>query len=160
MKILTTVNSHSIQVSDEDYIYLLGFSWFGKIENGVRRAVTCSIKDKTHQMSRMILKRRGIIFKHEVDHKDRDQFNNQFENLRPATRSQNQMNRKVQSNNITGYKGVCFDTRADKYAARITVNKYRIQLGYYLDPTEAAKAYDLAAKKYFGEFAWLNFPQT
>lgn len=158
MKILTTVNGHSIQVSDKDFDFLNQFSWFGHVENGVRRSVICTIKDKTYHMSRMILKHRGVIFKHEIDHKDRDQFNSQFENLRPATRSQNQMNRKVMSNNTTGYKGVCFDKRAGKYAARITVNKLRIQLGYYHDPLEAAKAYDLAASKHFGEFAWLNFP--
>jgi hypothetical protein len=43
------------------------------------------------------------------------------------------------------------------YAARITVNRKVIYLGYFSAKEEAAKAYDSAATKYFGNFARRNF---
>jgi hypothetical protein len=39
-------------------------------------------------------------------------------------------------------------------------NKKRIELGYFRDEIEAAKAYDRAAMKYHGQFACLNFPDA
>jgi len=40
----------------------------------------------------------------------------------------------------------------------LTVNGKTTYLGSFHDQKQAAKAYDTAAKKYFGEFAVLNFP--
>jgi AP2-like factor (ANT lineage) len=40
---------------------------------------------------------------------------------------------------------------------RIWVNRKRIYIGSFEDQIEAAKAYDKAAIKYYGEFANLNF---
>jgi len=91
-----------------------------------------------------------------VDHVDGSIFNNQRRNLRHATNQQNLMNRSFQINNETGYKGVSWNEHARKYSAKIQINKQSIHLGYFSDPKEAAKVYNEAALKYFGEFAWLN----
>jgi hypothetical protein len=56
------------------------------------------------------------------------------------------------------YKGVCPTNRNRPWQARIKVNGKTINLGTYKTEIEAAKAYDVAAKKYHGEFANLNFP--
>jgi hypothetical protein len=53
------------------------------------------------------------------------------------------------------FKGVCWDTRG-KWRARITQSKKNKHLGYFTDEIEAAKAYNKAALKHFGEFAYLN----
>jgi len=56
------------------------------------------------------------------------------------------------------YKGVHWHKLHKKWAARITFERKQIHLGYFLSEIEAAKAYDRAAIKYHGEFAYLNFP--
>ena len=93
----------------------------------------------------------------EVDHIDRNPLNNVRSNLRLCSRTQNQQNRGVFKNNKCGYKGVYFDSRKQRWRARITVNKRRISLGSYESKEEAAKAYDAAAITHFKEFAAPNF---
>ena len=43
------------------------------------------------------------------------------------------------------------------WSSSIGVNYKKIHLGYHHSEEEAAKAYDAAAKQYFGEYAKLNF---
>lgn len=86
------------------------------------------------------------------DHKDRNGLNNQRDNLRKATPSQNAAN--CLPRGMWKTKGVKRQNR--KWIARITVNQKYIHLGTYDDFNDAAKAYNEAATKYFGEFALLN----
>ena len=86
-----------------------------------------------------------------VDHINRNPFDNRIENLRLATRSQNQMNRKPQSNNALGLKGVSFDR--GRYEAVITTGGHRIKIGRYATKGLAAVAYAKAALRYHGQFA-------
>lgn len=160
MKVITTTNLVEILVSDEDFDILNQQSWHAKFEDQKPCGVLlCTgTNQRTFSMSHFILRCRGISFNYEVDHKDRNPFNNQFENLRPATRSQNCANRGLMKNNQTGYKGVCFDKSRNKYMASIRVRGHSLTLGRFNNPVDAAKAYDKAVKRYFGEFAVLNFP--
>lgn len=88
-----------------------------------------------------------------VDHKDRNPANNNIDNLREATRTQNQQNRKTQKS-FTGFKGVYFcPERNNRYRAAITVNKKRVELGTYDTPEEASEAYKKGAIIHFKEFA-------
>jgi hypothetical protein len=66
---------------------------------------------------------------------------------------------KKQSNNTTGYKGVVI-LKGKYIRAQIQVRGKRIHLGIFSDKISAAKSYDKAAKKYFGEFAGLNFKEN
>ena len=93
-----------------------------------------------------------------VDHLDGDGLNNQRSNLRVCTDSQNGANRGKQKNNKSGYKGVHWNKKTKKWAAQIQYHKKVLNLGYYSDIIEAAKAYDKKALELFGEFARLNFP--
>jgi hypothetical protein len=97
----------------------------------------------------------------DIDHKNIISTDNNIENLRLATRAQNQRNKKIQKNNASGYKGVCWDKTRQKWKASIHLNGKIINLGRFLTKEKAALAYNEAAKKYFGEFAYLNvIPHT
>lgn len=91
--------------------------------------------------------------KNEVDHIDGNKSNNKIENLRDVTKSQNQQNRLKTRQNTSGYKGVFFHARSNKWIAKITLNKKQNYLGYFSSPLDAHNAYCEAAKKFHGEFA-------
>lgn len=93
---------------------------------------------------------------YEIDHIDRNGLNNQKSNFRWATRQQNAINRGIQINNTSGYKGVSLIKKTGKWRAAIRVNGRTIVLGNHLSKEEAALAYNNAARVHFGEFAALN----
>jgi hypothetical protein len=77
------------------------------------------------------------------------------QNLRICTRQENNWNTRTFKKK--GYKGVVYiKNRPACWKARITFNNKQIILGIFKDPEAAAKAYNEAAIKYFGEFACLN----
>ena len=92
-----------------------------------------------------------------ADHRDRDRCNNRRSNLRVVTRAQNMMNRAKLKNNSSGFKGVSWHAPTRKWRARIHHGK-PIYLGYFPDAESAARAYDIAAREYQGDYAVLNFP--
>lgn len=159
MKILISSNGYEIQVSDEDFEFLSHWSWFVHERFGNPHNVLRTGRGKYFGLGHEVLKRRGIKFKGQIDHKDRNILNGQFENLSPATASQNQANQGIDSRNSTGYKGVSWDKINNKYRAIIQIQGCVIRLGRFTDPVEAAKAYDKEAKRLFGAFAFLNFPE-
>lgn len=89
----------------------------------------------------------------EVDHKDLDPSNNRINNLREATRSQNQAN--AHARKCGQLKGTY--RQAGKWYSGIRVEGKTIYLGTFMSMDAAAKAYDAAAAHHFGEFAKLNF---
>jgi hypothetical protein len=93
-----------------------------------------------------------------VDHINGDGLDNRRANLRFATPSQNQHNRRGSAKASSSYKGVFWHKGSRKWLAQITVNWKAIYLGLYADEMEAALAYDCAARELHGEFARLNFP--
>lgn len=88
----------------------------------------------------------------EIDHKDRNPFNNRMDNLRLSTKSQNMQNRRGWSKKKSGLpKGVCMCH--GKFVARINVNGRQIRLGTFNCQENAKSAYDAAVQNYHGEFA-------
>jgi hypothetical protein len=75
---------------------------------------------------------------------------------RLATNAQNQANKKKISGCSSKYKGVSYYPQHNKFKVGIMVDGNTIHLGYFINEIEAAKAYNEAAAKYFGEYALLN----
>lgn len=152
MKIINLTKGYSTMVSDHRYNDLSRFNWCVNICCGnpyAMRRVKGS--NKFIYMSRYIMDYYGDL---QIDHRDHDTLNNQDDNLRIATPSQNGANKSVILKHSSIYKGV--SCRNGRYRARIKVNLKLITLGTFIDPREAAMAYDAAAVKSWGEFAFTN----
>lgn len=108
-------------------------------------------------MHQLVLPPKGKLF---PDHRDKNKLNNRRSNLRLATKAQNSQNAKKrhQPNNTSKYKGVGLHKPSGLYHARIKPpgKVPRISLGYFKTQINAARAYNTAAIKYFGQFAFLN----
>lgn len=91
-----------------------------------------------------------------VDHINGNPLDNRKSNLRVATRSQNNMNRKIQSNNNSGVTGVSFYQRKNMWSSEILVNKKKIHIGYFDKFDDAVAARKKAEEKYFGEYSFDN----
>jgi len=143
-------------VDPQDFYWLNNFDWCAKEYHGGFHAVRFNNHGDTMilSMHRQIMNQPlGLL----VDHRNRDGLDNRRDNLRLATRSQNNCNTTKRKNTSSRFVGVSFDKRKQRWVAYINYNGKRIFLGYFDSEIEAAKAYDEAAKKYHAEFARLNF---
>jgi hypothetical protein len=95
----------------------------------------------------------------DVDHRSRNRLDCRRSNLRIASKATNGMNRGKQTNNRSGFKGVCWDPARRKWKAQITIRQRNYFLGRFDTAETAARVYDRAAKRLFGAFAWLNFAE-
>ena len=87
-----------------------------------------------------------------VDHKDRCKTNNHISNLRWATGSENNQNKSMQLNNISGVIGVSWFKRDSKWKVQIMENGVQKHLGYFISKDDAITARSNAEIQYFGEF--------
>lgn len=142
-------------VDDQDYEWLSQWKWQAiRGHTGIWYAVRC---EGPHSQRQYLLMHRVITDAPEwrkVDHKDHDGLNNQRHNLRTCTCSQNLGNRRGRKNTASGYKGVM--QNGSGWQARIQCNGRRYCLGTFTHAGDAAQAYNEAALRLFGEFAYVN----
>lgn len=89
-----------------------------------------------------------------IDHANGVGSDNNISNLRLATQSQNLCNKRVQSNNATGVKGVSMHAPTKKWRAAIRANGKQKHLGLFDSAAEAQSAYLAAADECQGQFAY------
>jgi len=143
-------------VDDEDYEYLSSFRW-RKIGTDKKRGyASTEIKGKFFYMHRLLLEAPDEM---QVDHINGDGLDNRRSNLRLCTNAENAMNMHV-TNGTSGFKGVSWSKERQKWEAYIKFHGRMIHLGRFNSPVDAARRYDLEARKYFGEFARLNFENS
>lgn len=92
----------------------------------------------------------------EIDHINANGLDNRRENLRLATRSQNNANQRLTRRNASGFRGVSWDRTRHKWAAHICFQKKHMALGRHDTAEDAARAYNAKARELFGEYARLN----
>ncbi len=151
MKEIKLTQGRVALVDDADFEWLSKWKWCAWTPDGKTfYAKRCTAENLIVYMHIAIFGVKG------VDHKDRNGLNNQRNNLRAASKSKNGANRGPQEGNRSGLKGVSWHNRDSIFRARIGINRKEKHLGFFHDPLDAAKAYDTAAIKYFGEFACTN----
>ena len=147
-----TQNKFSI-VDNIDFLNLSRFKWH-LTSNGYAKGKR-KLNDKWQNVSlhRFLL---NPPLDKEIDHINGDRLDNRRRNLRIVNHSQNQQNAIKPNTNTSGFKGVTWKPKSKKWQSYIMVAKKFIYLGLYSSKEEAARFYNQAAVKYFGEFARLN----
>lgn len=146
-------NKYVVLVDDEDFEWLNKIRW--RLLFGNDKIYACTgAHPNVILMHRIIL---GITDRNIFgDHKDGNGLNCQRNNLRAANGTQNNANSNLNLKNKTSkYRGVYWNVQMQKYRASIQCVK-PIHLGYFDNQVNAAIAYNIAANKYFGEFAKIN----
>lgn len=142
-------------VDDDDYERLSMYKW-NAANDGYASRAPAGRPRPVEFMHRVILNAPPDM---QADHINGNRLDNRKVNLRLCTLTQNNRNRaKWSTATSSRYKGVSWSKQAQKWLAQITVDWRNRYLGIFLVEEDAARAYDAAAKQYFGEFARLNFP--
>ena len=148
-------------VDADDFEWLNQWKWsYARKEGSLtgyafRRLHSTNNKREAVPLHRLIMDLKYGDIRH-VDHINGDGLDNRKCNLRVCSKAQNLRNRDKNKNNTSGYKGVFWTERDQKWYAKITYNLAQHYLGCYNTKEEAAQAYNKAAQKYHGEFALLN----
>lgn len=152
---LSTADGFVVKVDPSDYHLVSRYQWRVQKNHNLVYAYAY-INGKRVLMHRFLLNPPAGF---SVDHIDHNGLNNQRENLRVATPSQNAANRRPCAK-TSKFLGVSFDVsnRTHKvWRSQITKNGKTRRIGRFYTEEEAALAYDRAAKEDHGEFANLNF---
>jgi hypothetical protein len=155
MKIPLTKRKSAI-VDAAGFAYLSQFKWYYDGSYAARDSQINGKRAKVY-MHRIILNAQPGQY---CDHINGDGLDNRRCNLRFCTKSQNGMNQGKQKNNTSGFKGVYWHKKNQKWIAYITLDYQPIHIGSYSTAKEAAKAYDDKALELFGEFAYVDTSRT
>lgn len=147
-------------VDDCDYHWLSQIKWYavkGKNKSRDCYYACADLFGGRKSKVKVLMHRFILLAPHTmtVDHKSHDTLDNRRENLRHATRAQQNANR-LKSYGASKYKGVHRRWDGLKWVAQIKKSPLHIHLGSFETEEEAAAAYNKAAKKLFGKFACLN----
>lgn len=152
-KLLQLSNGEAAMVDAEGYDDLLRFNWhLGGGGYIVGRLKGSPKGQKNIRLHRYIMKAEEGV---EIDHANRYRGDNRRLNLRPCSKSQNLANRTLPKSK-SGYRGVRKRPDCERWDCQIKVNGKTIHVGFFTSPEDAARAYNEAALKYYGEFATLN----
>lgn len=133
----------------EDYELIKNYCWTDHVRK----------KDGYHSLKALIrgtkkeIKMHQLVFEKYCDHIDRNPLNNRKYNLRKANFSENVQNRRLEKHNKSGFIGVCWSTKDQKWLSYIVADKKRKILGYYKNKQDAVISRLKAEKEYYKEFA-------
>ena len=156
MKYIKLNKGQTAIIDDEDFEYLSQFKWHADFMKNTQsfRAVRnnwINGKNSHVKMHREIM---GNPTGKQIDHINHNSLDNRKVNLRIVTGSQNQMNRKIQKNNTSGYPGISFHKPTNSWNPTIKVNNKVISLKYFKTLSDAIEVRRAAEEKYFGEYKY------
>lgn len=153
-KIPLTQNQVSL-VDDEDFDKLNKFKWYAdkQLSGFYARRMSYQNVRKCIHMSHVII---NCPKGKQVDHINHDTLDNRKDNLRVCSNRENSINRRMLSNNKTGYRGVVWHKRDKKFASQIKNKGKHYHLGSYDCKHEAALVYNRKAKELHGKYAFQN----
>ena len=141
-------------IDKEDYPEVSKINWYPRQHDTCCRRTWYGAKAKQY-LHQFILSIHNIMVPEgcEIDHINRNPFDNRKSNLRVVTHQENMMNLSLMPSNKSGVSGVRYKKQENKWCSTLTYNGNRIFLGYFIDKEEAIKARLIAEKKYYGDFA-------
>lgn len=148
MKLIPLTRGLFAKVDDADFGWLSKRKWYAQ-----RSAAGRFYAARGHGT---LMHREILPGASEIDHINQDKLDNRRDNLRMADSRRNKANIKRRRDNTSGFKGVSWNKRRGCWTADITSFGKHKCLGQFKVVSDAAKAYDEAAKKEFGEFACVN----
>jgi len=103
--------------------------------------IRIEIKGKAYKAHRLaFLYMEGYLPENQVDHKNGNRSDNRWQNLREVSIICQAQNRKISSNNSSGFNGVLWYKSHGKWGVRVTVKGTKYFLGLHDDPISAALA--------------------
>jgi len=137
-------------IDKDDLDIVKDYGWYSNYKKSTNSYYAkTEINNKAISMHRLIL---DAPKDKQVDHVDHNGLNNRKSNLRLCNQSENSRNKRMQSNNTSGFRGAYLEKKTGKYKARIMVNRKQMYLGSYETAKEASDVYQEAAKRLHGKF--------
>lgn len=87
-----------------------------------------------------------------AEHKNGNRLDCREENLRVCHKSKNAINCGIYKNNVSGYKGISWNPRLNKYQVGLQCGKKSHYLGVYTNLEDAVRVRKEAEEKYFKEY--------
>lgn len=146
-----------IIVDDADYDWLNKYRFYLDKNTGYVHAYKTESQIRFVQLAhRLILNitDKKVI----IDHKDRNKFNLQRSNLRICNYNLNLINKRKLKVGTSKFKGVYWSKEFQLWISSLSLGKRKCIRNYFTSEILAAKRYDQLARKYYKEFALLNFP--
>lgn len=136
MKYVELSRNKKAIVDDELFDKVNSYKWYCSSRGYAQRTIHVNGKRKEILLHRFLLNaRKG----QEIDHINRDPLDNRLQNLRFCTRSENNLNKGLNKNNKSGYKGISWHKGGKKWLAQICIRGNRINIGLFDNINEAYK---------------------
>lgn len=147
-------------IDDEDYALISKYKWFAS-RGGRKVYARANVRTGKGSFQRVCVFMHRLILPDVpvIDHRDGNGLNNCRDNLRPSTHASNAWNSDKRTASTSPFKGVRLlsgRNRRKPWRACITKNGKEEHVGCFATAEEAARAYDQAASKLFGEYARPN----
>ncbi len=111
-----------------------------------------TLHDKGYSTAKIVFLLHHGYFPKKIFYVDGDTMNADFINIRASTDGLTSYSKSIVSSKTT-YRNIYYEKRRSKYLVSLIVDKKCKFIGYYKNIDDAKEAYNLAARKIYGDFA-------